>query len=471
MTGPSDAEHLRQRDVRAAFRENGSGQWTVLYDEIEGGGRRIGLFSALATPELRAKVLERSSWDLSKGDGGPGFVQDHHEGREQTRYLPYGSDDGIEPLVLHRYFYSIRPSYNELVQEFRLFHNLSDAGDGRLLEIADDGTDILAAEVFPNRVRVLTRLLRRFQAARQMDVLLFIDSTEREGGKRHVDNEREEEREELLRATFYVGEIAGMPFSRYFGKRVLRAPSQSESGMWPFDEADTYFPDFIIGVDEHGEPIRHTCDPDSLSTYFDTNPVAPHYLTPVFFNREVLRKYYERPERYAVGDGSLSCRGLWSLRMDNDHFEHVMVFLGDLGRDLPSPSERDYWRSFNLLPASPQMSETAFRRNLLGQWAGAQSQDLTFRHRYQEFGERWSERFGWQLYRSPGAGDHHLLNAIRIPLGEGDAEFEGQLLNLARLLIDSLNDAELMKHITPPPTDKDVKSISKFEMWPEGLRL
>jgi hypothetical protein len=77
----------------------------------------------------------------------------------------------------------------------------------------------------------------------------------------------------------------------------------------------------------------------------------------------VLQKYYDNPEKYSVEDGYLRRSGSWGLRMDNDSPDRVVVFLGDLGRDLPK-SERDYWRSFNVAPEG-SMSQTGIRRALL----------------------------------------------------------------------------------------------------------
>jgi hypothetical protein len=53
----------------------------------------------------------------------------------------------------------------------------------------------------------------------------------------------------------------------------------------------------------------------------------------------VLTKYYAHPERYSVEDGFLRCQGLWGLKLDNNHHEYIIVFLGDLGRDLPSDEQ------------------------------------------------------------------------------------------------------------------------------------
>jgi hypothetical protein len=103
----------------------------------------------------------------------------------------------------------------------------------------------------------------------------------------------------------------------------------------------------IIATDTSGRPIRHTCNPEKLANYFDKNPNAPQYLTPVFFGAEVLAKYYDDTRKYSVEDGYLRCGSLWGLQVDNDHTDVVVVFLGDLGRAL-SETERNYWLSFDI---------------------------------------------------------------------------------------------------------------------------
>lgn len=53
----------------------------------------------------------------------------------------------------------------------------------------------------------------------------------------------------------------------------------------------------MIGEDEGGQLHRFNCNPNALADYFGGNPDAPHYLTPVFFRREVLQRYFEHPEK------------------------------------------------------------------------------------------------------------------------------------------------------------------------------
>ena len=77
--------------------------------------------------------------------------------------------------------------------------------------------------------------------------------------------------------------------------------------------------DFVIGVDDNGAEITHTCDEAALSNYFGKNPGAPHYLTPAFFRKALLNKYYANPTEDIVEDGGVSRVGNWSLRVDNNH--------------------------------------------------------------------------------------------------------------------------------------------------------
>jgi len=198
-----------------------------------------------------------------------------------------------------------------------------------------------------------------------------------------------------------------------------------------------------------------------LANYFGANPEAPNYLTPVYFRRHVLHKYYGNPEKYSVEDGLIRCSGSWILRMDNDGPDHVVVFLGDLGRDLPK-SERDYWRSFNVAPEG-NMSQTGVRRAFLGEWAEAQAPDFRVRAVYRRFVDDWQEQEGWALFREPRGPDANLLQQLRVPLTESQTEFEGSLDILAKLLSDGLNDKEVQRRLES--RIKDEKSIAKFERW------
>jgi hypothetical protein len=138
-----------------------------------------------------------------------------------------------------------------------------------------------------------------------------------------------------LRYRFDVRELPlsgeGTTFSRLLGKKIIPPLPVEKCGVWPYDAPARKFADYIIGMNAEGQNVVHTADEEELANYFGKNPGAPHYLTPVWFRREVLSKYYEHPEKYSVEDGYLRCGSLWGLSIDNDLPDHVVVYLGDLG--------------------------------------------------------------------------------------------------------------------------------------------
>lgn len=406
-------------------------------------------------------MLGGPSWGMRNVGGRPGFSQGYGK-RTTTTYLRFGADSGLEPLVLDRRFHGIRQGYLEISEEFRHYHDLFDAGDGRLLRFDDDGTEQDAVIIEDGRVQIRTQLLRQFQAGRQLDLVLCVDSVEDFPGVK-VENAvalREAEQRDDSYLTFAVGEhMDGTAYYRYFGKRILVAPQRKFAGIWPFEAKDQHYPDFIVDTDDNGQDVRSTCDPEVLQDADGDGPAS--YLTPVHFDRDVLRRYYDQPEKYAVEDGRLTCGFLWGLDIDNDHPDRVVVFLGDVG-GLPA-RERDHWRTHNIAPPGG-MSTTAISRAFLARAADGRAPDFRFRRLYARTQDGWLQRFGWDLFRAPNLGDEHLLQRVRVPLNASVPEFDAQVLVVAKLVCDSLNDKALRKALTTPPPD-NTKSIGKLELW------
>ncbi|MCW3046959.1 MAG: hypothetical protein JWO74_1243 [Solirubrobacterales bacterium] len=127
------------------------------------------------------------------------------------------------------------------------------------------------------------------------------------------DGHRWDQEDEDTILSYYRGDgtFGDRPFLRLFGKRLLPPPPLEASGIPPFKPEKEY-EQFVIGTDT-GEEVRVTSDPAELANYFGANPGNPHYLTPVYFRREVLNKYYADPDRYTVEDGYVRCAGLWGL--------------------------------------------------------------------------------------------------------------------------------------------------------------
>ncbi len=460
---------VEQRDVRQTFESAGDGPWTVLYESAKDGDLDVLHWCLLAPKGRRHDIIDDNCHLPLIDFGAPGFSYTYGvSGIEQIEY-ERAVTDGYEPLVIFQDHYGVRPPMKpQLSEEFRLYHNLwvNDAGT-EFIKVNDDGSEDLAAEIGPASVRVRTKFIRQFQAGKQLDLVLRISSHQ------YVDDPDEiiplleiavpKSRDDMS-LSIHMSDAWGRqrPCSVLDGRKILEAPPREKAGIPPFDTQtpETYH-EFIIDEDADGEPIRHTCEPEQLADYFGKNPDVPHYLTPVHFRREVLQRYYEQPEKYSIGDGHLDCGGLWGLRVDNDHPDHVTVFLGDLGRDLPE-SERTYWLTFNVVPTGG-LSQTQFQRAFLGQWAGPDSPDLCFKSAYGRFNRKWRERFGWVLFKEPESDDVHVLQRLRIPLNNSQPEFEHQVMGLAKVIVDAINEASIQQQL--PTKEKGEKGIGKLERW------
>ncbi|MBZ5726527.1 MAG: hypothetical protein LAP87_16195 [Acidobacteriia bacterium] len=338
-----------------------------------------------------------------------------------------------------------------------------------MLDFDASGREIEAVRLKENQVEARLKYLRQFQAGTGLHLAIFIDS--RRYSRLPLADVPVDERERVgtEQGTRWRRNVARCDFkndyttfSRLLCKVVLPPPAQEKAGIWPFEGDEAHEPvRFIIGIDADGNDVEHTSDPDALANYFGANPHAPHYLTPVHFRREVLAKYFAEPERYEVSDGRLTCLHLWSCQVDNDLDSRVVVFLGDLGRDLPY-EERLHWRQFNIAPEGG-ISETNFRRSFLAQFADSQSSDLTFRQEYADTSHCWQEAHGWALFLAPSAGDSHLLNTVRIPVTNSQAELDEQVGYLTKLLVDSLNEREL--DARSGIRDEGAKGITKLERF------
>lgn len=448
---PDTLEFLLQADViRGILTTINNGEWQTLYRRADQAPHRLGMWCALLDAGAAEKAMTRDDWDLMIGAWRPGFSRKRSAGKEVTTYHRFAGQDGVWPLILYRSFHDAYPDYFEVAEEFRLYHQLAEDKDrGILLSFDASGREVEVVRITRDEVCARRKYLRQFQAGTGMHLAIYIDSARYSKIPLKNVPTRKRERisvDELVRWRLNVGkcqfrsEFATV--SRLLAKIILEPPPKEKSGIWPFKENDDAREvTFIIGVDQDGNEVEYTSDPGKLGNYFGANPSAPHYLTPVHFRREVLVKYFAEPERYRVSDGLLSCLGLWSCQIDNDLASRVVVFLGDLGRDLPY-EERLHWRQFNVVPEGG-VSATNVRRSFLAQFADATSPDLVFRREYAAILRAWERCLGWPLFLAPAAGDAYLLDTVRIPLTDSQAEIDEQIGRLAKLLVDSLNEREL----------------------------
>jgi hypothetical protein len=407
-------------------------------------------------------VKDSSGWDFSIGDGSPSVWESFGEDAKQG-YEPFGNEQGIEPIVISRSFHHNRPSSVELSQEFRLYHNLyDDQKNRRFLKSDDDGNESAAARYTESSMEIRTDLLLEFCAAKQMALAIYVNGfaySKKTLEELGLSPGREDKSGDFFEYTYWIH--PWQPFSDDDRKTISRANGKKYvlPGPMPVTRPQKReeFQKFIVDTDPSGASIRKSCDPEA-----EANPDGAHYLTPVFFRAEVLAKYYGEPEKYEVEDGHIRCSGMWGLRVDNDNDDYVVVWLGDLGRDL-TENERSYWASFNIPPDGRKISKTCYTRAIRAWFCEPQKSDLVFKSEYRMFREDFKKAMGWDFFLELHDADEYCYRVLHTPLTENGAEFDSQLINLTKLLVDSLNEKEIAKELTTLENgDQGIVKLRKF---------
>ncbi len=444
-------------------------EWVTVYENLGEPPSSRFVLACLLPPDQVDGALARPGFDLQVGSGRPGFVSFAGDDDGWVHeYFAVGEDPhSPEPLVFCRSRGDSHPLSVDLAEDFRMFWDLYQRpGSVEHFLVDDLGDEIVVARQTGDRLVVKGSFLRRYQAARQLALSIQLD-VRQHGGEELADllETNLTVQTDSLVLSYHGGSLmfGGDPpnYTRLLGKLVLPPRPVEESNTGPYEQ-DREYASFTHNVDELGRPIQYTCDPDLLSA-----PGAPHYLTPVVFSRDVLERYYNDPERYSVEDGYLRAGDHWGLPIDNAQIERVVVFLGDLGR-LPH-REQLHWRSFNL-ESGGGLSETAFRRSLLGQWTQTTRVEFRFSRAYANLNQAWQQRFDWALFRPLHPQDAHLAQSVRVPANQSFATFDPQVTDLAKVVVGSLDECHIVDSLdTRPPGNTG--GITKLELLLEQLEL
>jgi len=229
-------------------------------------------------------------------------------------------------------------------------------------------------------------------------------------------------------------------FSRLLGKYVVDGSMDAAIPRWEYSKTDIDFPEFVYGIDpDSGRHLTHTCDPDELGTYFDQDDSLLHYLTPVYFDPRVLSKYTDEPLRYEVRPGDLSCLDIWSVAFSFNTAGLVEVYLGDIGRDIPS-QEWGHWQSYNV-PPEGQMSEARFRRDFLAQWASSDDPIGDVRSLRQQINSVAQSYLGgpiWRELEEPDRTEFERLHSVAT-----EPALKLAILSLCKAFIEAIDQGVL----------------------------
>lgn len=451
-------------------RENlGKTEWITVFEFLDNKGDvdRGAYFSALIANDKVDEVLKKYDWDLHIGYGRPGFSTTYADGKEITTYYRF-SDEGVEPLVYWRTFSGKDQTYLEISEEFRLYFDLFEERKGyddqTFIYVNDDGDDQEVVRISKNKVQIKLKYIKEFLAIKQMHLAIYFEAM------RFLPEKIEELKvpptDEIPKGDNYIYSLCvrNLPMSDtssqgwLLGKKLIAGLKDYKPSIFGKAE-DEKHEEFITGVDEDGKDILASC--------LTIDQEKPYFLTPVFFKREVLKKYYDDPSKYNVEDASVHRKGFWRLRIMNNHQDHVVVWLGDLNY-LPY-KEQTHWKASNVSPSDRKISYTDFARNINGEFTDPEHPELYFKFKFAQLQKAWHKKFGWYLFLPLLQEDEHHLTSLHIPTGNGQKEFDEQVASITKILIDSLNQEELEKGLV---IDKENPGgIDKFEDFLDSKHL
>lgn len=190
-------------------------------------------------------------------------------------------------------------------------------------------------------------------------------------------------------------------------------------------KANRSYATFKIYDRKNDSNIETSCGPQFLSNYFQKSEL-PWEVSPAFFRPEVLHRFKADPEKYTLGDRSVSCRNAWYLKTyDINEAGQVHTYIGYLA-DLPY-EEQLYWQAFNEWPKGP-ISTRAHQTDIVGDWHREYEPLGTLKHMISLMDKSppcwWKPR-----------GDA-LRDAVRYPATDSVKEWGDEVLALDQYLIE-----------------------------------
>ena len=475
MNFDKERERLSQAETLAYLRRplRLTDMVTVYQIETQGPNglyRERFIYAALLPAAQIEEALSDSEWDLGLGDGMP-----LSGGGE---YLRYGTENGVEPLVIYNDRYHAKEEWLEICEEFRHFHGLyHDRETERYLKIDEDLEEVVVATVEPKHVQIRLKEILEWLALKDMYLSIQFrcwERSERSPEKLCLDPAELKDSgstwDTLPSGDFICwrhdyNDIRGMwnyqVDSCLEGKRLIEPPPKSESGCVEFSPpAKRRYIQFIFNT--HGD--EYTCDPGELDDLSEENPDAPFSLTPIHFSKQVLDRYYHEPNKYTVKDSSVGT-SWWSMKIDNHAPDKVCVMFRDLCH-LPY-TEQLHWRMHNVLPEGG-VSETFYGRNFEGLWMNSDQPDLLFKQHYELLQRACDECLGWQLLKPLGPGDEYRLKRIRVPSTDEQCLFDDLVGDLQTVLIESL-DVKSLKKLLLSASREQLKSSGSIALLKEVL--
>lgn len=194
------------------------------------------------------------------------------------------------------------------------------------------------------------------------------------------------------------------------------------------------------------------------------------YLTPVYFNIEVLLKYIHHP-KYSVDLGADTYGQIYKNNVHMISFginenNKIIMWLGDIG-DLPV-EEQFYLRSENVI-SDHSISSEFYEGQIEVIWAEESIIKQLFRKRF-NFNEKVINNYGMKITQLD-TETVELAKNIHRPIVNTDEEFSSIMIAMNKLFVESIAAAEIKKFMKQNYPKIDLKNKKGIKLYQEWLNI
>lgn len=431
-------------------------EWTTLYENVKqttnGIQNDIFTFCALLDndDEYIKQYLKDFEWGFSPNSFGHSFFEQvsrnigNGQFKDEIYFVVGDKKDKFEYLVAYRYFNKKYSAQYDINPKLIWYNNLVKVGENYHDPISDE----VIIRASANKVEVLTKYLRDFLCAHNKVCVIAFDHRRFANISENMRNIQEHRSKDFYNILYSLNKYEFDDFNALasiIGKTVIKPYKECQHNSLKFLIEDEKFEEFIYDIDKDtGKPVTFTCDENKLANYFGANLEAPHFLTPVFFNKAVLNKYKTDTSNYTISDGLIRYLDEWDIPFTINEEDKVVVWLGDLGR-IPY-NEQKYWRTENIPPQGnieknfwKQQIEATFVDNILPEkWIFTLIDKVN---------DKFDKRYNIIIFNPLSEADKLIKSAFMTPVTNNIDEFKEFLIQLCKITVESINKKAIQKYV------------------------
>lgn len=447
---------LRFEDYLGKYHNINSQEWSTLYEKInkkeDGIKHDIFGFCALIDydDDYIKKYLNRFEWGFNPGSFGHSYfekISTNNNGTfDEEIYFETGEyEDNFEYLIAYRNFNRKYQTQIEINPKLIWYKNLVKV-DGGYLDPVSDEFVIRTSEM---KVEVLTSYLRDFLCAYNQACVISFDHRR----FAFLKDKPQVVQKPLVNDTSYcLYSLNTYKYDDYnvyasiIGKSIIKPYTECQHSSLKYLLDEEEYEDFIYDIDDDtGKPKIYTCDGNKLANYFGANPEAPHFLTPVYFNKTVLNRYKTDTANYTINDGLIRYLDEWDIPFSVNEEEKVVVWLGDLGR-IPYEEQR-YWKSENI-PPKGEMDENFWKQQIEAVWVDRILPEKWLFTLINQVNDQFRNKYDAIIFNALSEADKYIYSTFMIPVINNIEEFNEYLMQFCKITVESINKETIKKFVS-----------------------